>query len=312
MGNTIDDALALAMLYGLEGKGEARVVGVMVSRPNLKSAEFAGALMQFYTGTGGPLSVVQPVGLATGARPAPDTPLETAVLTRQTPEGKPQYACAVKELNDTADPVTLMRNNLTAQADDNAIMICTGPAIDLARFLDLPDAKDMISSKVRYLVLGAGSYPDGPADPAIRASVPAARKVLADWPGPIVACGSEVGTALPFPASSLDQDFAWAPAHPMVDAYRAAKKMPYDAPSTAMAAALYAVRPKETYFQLSAQGSITVRDDGRTHFAPGGGKHRYLVVDPAQKDRVIAAYRELASTHPIQRRRFRPGAKKKQ
>jgi inosine-uridine nucleoside N-ribohydrolase len=311
MGDTIDDALALAMLYGLQGKGEDRVVGVSVSRPSLKSAEFADVLVRFYTGEPGPFSVTQPIGLALASKTAPDTPLLTAPLARLTPEGKPQYPRSIEKLDDTADPVALIRNNLSAQFDDNAIVVCTGPATDLAGVLDLPEARDLISRKVRYLVLGAGSYPDGPPESGIRADIRAARRILAEWPSPIVACGSEVGNALPFPASCLDQDFAWAPAHPLVDAYRAAKPMPYDAPSWAMAAALYAVRPKETYFQVSGEGTISVLDDGRTHFT-AGGRHRYLIADPAQKDRVIQAYTQLASTHPVPRQRFRPRQKKKQ
>ncbi len=310
IGNTIDDALALALLYGLQGKGETRVVGVIVSRPNLNAAAFADVLVRFYTGEPGPFSVIPPIGLALGSKPVPDTPLVDVPLARQTPDGKPLYPRSIAKVDDTADPVVLIRNNLSAQFDGNAMVVCTGPATDLAGFLDLPEAKDLVTAKVRYLVLGAGAYPDGPQESGIRADIRAARRVLAEWPGPIVACGAEVGAALPFPASSLDKDFAWAPAHPLVDAYRAAKPAPYDAPSCAMAAALYAVRPGETYFRASGAGTITVLDDGRTHFAPGAGSHRYLIVDPAQKERILQAYVELASTHPVPRQRFRPGQKK--
>ena len=312
LGATIDDALALALLYGLQGKGESRVVGVSVSRPCLQSAEFADVLVRFYTGEPGPFSVVQPIGMTLGPKPAPDTALAGEPLARQSPEGNPLYPRSIAKLNDTADPIALIRNSLSAQYDDNAIVVCTGPATNLAGVLDLPEAKDLIARKVHHLVLGAGSYPDGLADPAIRADVRAARRVLAEWPSPIVACGSEIGAAFPFPASSLDRDFAWAPTHPLVDAYRAAGTMPYDAPSAAMAAALYAVRSKENYFPLSGAGTITVLDDGRTHFAAGDGKHRCLIADPAQKERVLQVYTELASTHPVPRQRFRPGAKKKQ
>lgn len=312
LGDSIDDALALALLYGLQGKGEARVVGVSVSRPNLQSAQFADVLVQFYTGGPGPFSAVQPIGLTLASKPVADTLLTEAPLARKTPDGKPLYSRSIQKLNDTADPVALIRNNLSAQFDANAIVVCTGPATNLAAVLDLPDASDLISRKVRHLVLGAGSYPDGPPEAGIRADIRAARRVLAEWPSPIVACGSEVGDALPFPASSLAQEFSWAPAHPVVDAYKAANPIPYDAPSAAIAAALYAVRPKEGYFQVSAEGSITVMDDGRTRFSAGQGKHRYLIADGAQKDRIIQAYVALASTHPVPRQRFRPPLKKKQ
>jgi hypothetical protein len=161
---------------------------------------------------------------------------------------------------------------------------------------------------VRFLSVVAGAYPDGQPEFNVKADILAAKKLFAEWPTPIVASGHEVGEALPFPASSIDKDFAWSPAHPVVDAYRAYKPMPYDAPTWDMTAVLYAVRPQEGYFKLSSPGTISVLDDGRTKFAPSPeGKHRYLILDPAQKERIIKTYTEIASAKPVPRQpRFRP------
>jgi hypothetical protein len=83
--------------------------------------------------------------------------------------------------------------------------------------------------------------------------------------------------------------------------------MPYDAPSGALAAALYAGRPKEGYFKVSEPGVVTVREDGALAFAPAAqGKHQMLSVDPAQKEKVIQAYVELCSAKPVVPQRFRP------
>jgi hypothetical protein len=118
--------------------------------------------------------------------------------------------------------------------------------------------------------------------------------------------GREVGEALPFPASSIEKEFAWSPAHPIVDAYRAYKPMPYDASTGDMTAVLYAGRPQEGYFKLSDPGTIAVADDGGTRFSPSPeGKHRHLILDPAQKDRIIKAFTEVASAKPVPRQRFR-------
>ena len=54
-------------------------------------------------------------------------------------------------------------------------------------------------------------------------------------------------------------------------------------------------------------------EDGRTRFTPAAvGRHRYLVMDPAQKEKVVQAYVELASAKPAPRQtqRFRPNQKK--
>ena len=50
LGNGVDAALALALLYGLEGKGETRLVSNSTTRSNLKSAAFAEVLAKFYAG----------------------------------------------------------------------------------------------------------------------------------------------------------------------------------------------------------------------------------------------------------------------
>jgi len=159
-----------------------------------------------------------------------------------------------------------------------------------------------------------GAYPDGEPEFNIKADIPAAKQLFAEWPTPIVASGFEVGEKLLYPASSIEKDFTWNPNHPVVDAYRAHEKMPYDSPTWDMTSVLYAVRPDQGYFKLSDPGVITVQDDGRTKFtASPSGKHRYLILDPAQSDRIIKTYIELASAKPVPRQpRFRPPQQQQQ
>jgi len=177
--------------------------------------------------------------------------------------------------------------------------VLAGPATNLVRAFTLNGAGDVIAAKVGLLVMAAGAYPQGPADPRIKADIPAARRLLAHWPSPIVAAGTELGNAMPYPAGSIESDFSWSPAHPLVEAYRAFRPMPYDAPGQATAAVLYAANQKEGYFRLSEPGTIEVLDDGRTRFSPSAaGKHRYLIADPSQRDRVVKALTELASAKP--------------
>ena len=315
LGTGIDDALALAMLFGFQGKGEMRVIALSVSRPNLNSAVFCDAVSRFYMGEPGPFGGgMLPIGLTLADHMADDTPMVSEPLAHRTIEGKPAFSRGIQKLNDTAEPIPLIRNALTAQHDQNAMVVLAGPATNLAKVLDLPGARDLIAHKVRHLVVAAGAFPGGPPESNIRSDMGAARKLFAEWPTPIVASGNEVGQALPFPGASIEKDFAWSLAHPIVDAYRAYKTIPYDAPSWAMTAVLYAVRPQEGYFQLSGPGTIAVLEDGRTSFTPSAdGKHRYLVVDPAQKERVVQTYTEIASLKPAGRpQRVRPQQKKQQ
>ncbi len=305
----VSDVLAMAMLYGFDGKNEARVVAVSVSKSNLAAAAFCEVVGQFYSGAVsgafGGFGRTLPVGLSIAGKLPEDSPMLTAPLARMDAEGKPVYRHTIHKLNDTADPSPVIRNALTAQRDENAIVVLSGPATNLAQLLALRDIKDWITRKVKVLVVAAGAYPEGAPDLYLQTDVPAARKVFAEWPTPIVACGAEVGTSLLFPAASLEKDFAWSPAHPVVDAYRAYRAMPYDAPSESMAAALYAARSQEGYFRLSEPGTITVTAGGASKFTPTPeGRHRFLMVNPEQKDRILKTYVEIASAKPVPRTRF--------
>jgi ABC-type transporter Mla MlaB component len=273
--DAIGDALALAMLHGFEGKDQARIAAICVSSGDLRAAQFCDAVGRFYaSATTGPAAMFMhfmPIGLATnaGAKSA-----ESAMLAN------PVDATAIKSINDTADAATLIRNVLMAQYDQNAAIVLSGPPTDLAHLLGIYGVKEWITRKVRLLCMAETGMP---ADAA------AARKVFAEWPTPIVTVGREIGEALPFPGDSIEKDFAYATPHPIAAAYRAYKPMPYDAPSCAMAAMLYAVRPDDGYFQLS-----------------GSGNPRSLVLDPAQKDRIIKTYIEMASAKPVPRKPRRP------
>lgn len=267
----IDDVLALAILHGFDSKDQARIAAITVSSGDLRAAQFCDAVAHFYaSATTGPAAMFMhftPIGLADGK------PAESPIFSKI---GPPVYSSAIKNVDDTADPGTLIRNALMAQYDGNAAVVLSGPATDLARLLDMYGVKDWITRKVRLLCV---------AENGMQADAAAARKVLAEWPTPMVTVSREIGEALPFPGDGIEKDFAYSSTHPIADAYRAFAPMPYDAPSCAMAAMLYTVRPNDGYFTLSGSGNI-----------------RSLTLDPEQKERIIRTYVEMASAKPVPRK----------
>ncbi|MEO7270627.1 MAG: hypothetical protein ABI211_01340 [Vicinamibacterales bacterium] len=306
-GNRIDAVLAVAMLNGLIAKMEVRRIALSVSRPSIKAAQLADVVSGFYVGRviagpgggvgGNPAGMIgMPETGPAGEDPAPIV----ATLAKKGPDGAALYTSQVTRLLDTADNAVLIRNMLLAQNDGNATIVLAGQASGLARLLGLFGSRPQIETKCKQLMVALGGYPSGPVDPAITADVAAARTLFADWPTPLIAVGAEVGTALPYPGASIEKDFAWSPSHPVVDAYKAFKPMPYDAPAPALAAVLFAAHPE--LFTLSPPGTITVADDGRTQFKPdAAGRHRYLIVDPAQQAQVISLYTALVSAPPAPR-----------
>ncbi len=299
LGRRLDALLVVALLNGLGAKGEARSIALAISRPSLKSAQLADVVSRFYASRpAGPAMIGMPEGPAA----ASDAPPVAAALFKARADGTDPHTSRITDLLDTADNAVLIRNMLLAQHDGNAAIVVAGPATGLARLLGLYGAPPQIAAKVKHLVIAAGAFPSGGPDADLASDVAAARRVFADWPTPVIAVGAEVGTAMPFPGASFAKDFEWSTNHPVVDAYRALRPMPYDAPASALAATLHAVHPDADYFTLSEPGTITVLDDGRTQFTPGaGGRHRYLIANPAQKDRLSQLYAALVSAEPVRR-----------
>src|SRR5262245_32903997 len=264
----IDQVLALAMLFGFEGARQIRVPSLSASRFNLQTARFLDLMSRFFGGEQAGDFVVNrnplPIGmLAVGKESTNISPMLEAVLLKNGADGRPIYVRTLATFNDTADAAALIRNGLSAQVDQNAAVVLAGPPTNLLSVISRPDGLEWVTKKARTLSVAAGRFDGGVADPVVRADVAGFRKLLADWPTRIVMAGVELNDALPFPGRSLEGGIAWASNHPVVDAYRAFKPLPYDAPSRALAAVLSAVSPDEGYFQLSEPGTIRVLDDGR-------------------------------------------------
>src|ERR1019366_239671 len=90
------------------------------------SAIFADVLVRFYTGEPGPFAPAIPVGLSLSGDMAAANPMLDAVA------GNARYPRGIVKLNDTADPLALIRNALSAQFDQNDVVLLTGPATNRA------------------------------------------------------------------------------------------------------------------------------------------------------------------------------------
>ncbi len=290
IGNDIDDALALAMIHALQSRGEARLLAVTITKDNPYAGPYVDLVNTFYERPDIPIGVVK----------KGKTPRDSAMIripaTRRNPDGSFVYPHRLTDGRTAPDAVSVLRRVLAAQPDGSVVIVQTGFSTNLARLLAEPAGRDLAARKVRLLVAMAGHFPSGPPEFNVKTDIPSAQKVFADWPSPIVFSGYEIGTALLFPAAAIERDFSWVPNHPIADAYRHYKPMPYDRPTWDLTAALYAIRPDDNYFGLSEPGRVTVDESGRTHFTSDpAGTRRYLVLDPAVKSRVVEALVLLAS-----------------
>jgi inosine-uridine nucleoside N-ribohydrolase len=304
-GRNIDSVLALALLHGFAGKTQARVSALTINYPCLQAAQLCDIVESFYrkpvTNPAAAYLAAPAIGLLEGAGKTVEEPaLIKATLTQKGDADKPKWQSSVGHWNDTAVPEVLIRNNLAAQHDGNAVLVMTGTATNLSRLLALQETLPLISAKVKMLVVAGGRFTSGPSDQAFAADLAAAKRLLAEWPTAITLCGHEIGDQLLFPAKCIENDFSYAPAHPVVDAYRARGPMPYDAPTCALAAMLFAIRPGDGYFSVGKPGTVSLTNDGRTVFKESGdGKHSYLSAIPEKHDEIIQKFTEMVSAKPV-------------
>ncbi|HYO81093.1 MAG TPA: nucleoside hydrolase, partial [Bryobacteraceae bacterium] len=145
----------------------------------------------------------------------------------------------------------------------------------------------------------AGDFATNKPEYNVRVNVPVAKRILEAWPTPTLISGFEIGKELLFPATSIEREFGATPWNPVVEAYRAYEKMPYDRPTWDLTSVLVAVRPESKYFDLSPAGSVQVDAKGTTTFTPGKGDRRYLILQPDRRDRVLEALVLLTTQPPM-------------
>jgi inosine-uridine nucleoside N-ribohydrolase len=216
-------------------------------------------------------------------------------------DGSPLYPRRAADAEALPEAVALLRRTLAREEDGAVTIVQVGFSTNLARLLDSgPDdasplpGRELVARKVAKLVLMAGHFPSSPnPEYNVAKDAPSAEKIFKGWPGEIVTSGYEVGASIRYDPERLAADFRHAARHPLVDAYRVYKPMPYAEELWDPSAVLYAVRPYPAYFSLSASGTIQTDAKGATSFVESaGGKHRYLVVNDVQR----ASVREIIST----------------
>ena len=93
----------------------------------------------------------------------------------------------------------------------------------------------------------------------------------------IIFSGLEIGEQIQFPSAAIEKGFDWADRHPVVEAYKIFKKMPYDRPLWDLTSVFYAVREKYGYFSLSPHGRVSVLENGTVNFHKDRlGPHQHL------------------------------------
>jgi hypothetical protein len=298
-----DDVLALGMIHALQSRGACRLLAVTISVDHELAAPFVDAVNTFYGRGTILIGEVGKGGVVEKSR--------YLSLADEKDGDRLRFPHDLVNGQSGLSATTALRKTLASQPDRSVVIIQVGFSTNLARFLDSPpdefsplNGRELAEKKVKLLSLMAGAFQhiDGKRrylEYNVVKDISSARTLAQQWPTAMVYSGFEIGIALPFPAVSIERDFGYVAHHPLAEAYIRYIPPPHNRPTWDLTSVLYAVLGDRGYFVLSPRGKVTVEADGFTRFAESTqGSHRYLILKPEQKLRVLEAFVQLSSQPP--------------
>ena len=291
MGNDIDDAMALDMLYKYVEDGKINLLAVMVNKEGNAPAEYIDIMNTFY-------GHQIPIGVRYGGDPAEKGGVNFAevISGMQDDTGQPVFRRTLERCDTLPDALSLYRRILSKVPDKSVKIISVGFLGNLGALLE--NEPELVAKKVVSLTtMGCWlSSPNGEFN--ILGDLDASRNVFDNWPTEIVTSPFEVGFAICYPGESIENDLDWGIPHPMREGYLAYCPMPHDRPCWDLTATLYAVEGGD-WFTVSEPGKLSVDENGFTTFtADSAGQQRYLAVTPEQATAIREHFVEILTRKP--------------
>lgn len=279
LGNDVDDAIALSMLYSYADEGKVDILAIGLSKGGRYPAECLDIFNHWHCHQD------IPIGSISGGVICGNEESDYAKAIAQQMELAGRYAFPRNlsiDHSSLPEAVEVYRKALVKAEDASVVMVVTGFATNMSRLLSSgPDGysdlcgRDLILKKVKSLVVMAGSF-DGTKEREynVRMDVESYKTLTDQWPTDIIFAPYELGLKVLYPVASIETGFC--DGHPLTECYRNFKAMPYDRPCWDPVTLLYAVEGAGL-FKESRRGTVTISDNGASKFTPDpSGRHKYL------------------------------------
>lgn len=302
MGNDIDDALALDMLYKWDDMKKINLMAVMLNKMGEYPPQYIDVMNTWYGHKKLPIGTIGADNANIAAKPN----YTKTVVTQTGEDGKPLYKRTVKDISKLTAAPELYRKLLAKAKDKSVTIVSVGFSTNLALLLSTQGDKysplsgrKLVEKKVDRLIVMAANMANPDAEEFnVKGDVPACQKVYTEWPTPIYTTAWELGVKVCYPGQSIRDDFGWASHHPMVDSYRDYRKGLEDSPMWDVTAVLYAVDPQDM-FDLSPRGRITISETGKSRFTPeASGNHYYLITSQEQEKKILDYFLDFIPQKP--------------
>lgn len=275
MDSDVDDVGALAVLHALADRGEAEILGVVVTSDDRYAPLCADAVNTYYQRPDIPIGVAKDTALRSFSR-----------YTRQIAE---EYPHDLRLFGDAEDATSLYRRILAAQDDQGVVIVTVGHLTNLMSLLRSQgdghsplDGIALVNKKVRLWSCMGGGYPKGKEPNFYRPDPGATAFCVRQWPTRVVFSGAEIGAPI---QTGGDLFKSMAPVRsPVRRAYELYNNF-RGRSSWDQTAVLFAVRGPDPWWTVHTQGYNHVFPDGRNEWRPSPNKkHGYLLASTAPQD----------------------------
>jgi len=302
IGNDIDDAEALDLLYKYVDEGKINLLGICLNKSGFETARFVDIMGCWYGHPEIPFGVIR-TDKPTGA---PSEQCYSGRVCQMTADdGSPLFEYSKDNYEDLPDSYKLYRKLLSEAADKSVTIVSVGFFNNLALLLDSPadeisplTGRELVGSKVKLLSIMAGRFFDENPEFNVMVDIPASQKIFSEWPTEMAILTWELGMKVHYPASSIENDFSWTEAHPLKEAYIRYGNMPYDNTMFDPTAVVYGAG-ETGRFTIGEPGDIDVDDTGVTRFtASESGRARIMYLSDEQASDLLEYFKDYLTRRP--------------
>lgn len=284
MAEDVDDAGAVAVLHALADRGEAEILGFMVSSKNEWVGPCLDAINTWYGRPDLPIGYQR--SYQYGYHNTTDPGRETA--SKYAEAVARNFPHRLQRSSDAPDAARLARRLLAAQPDHSVTMVSVGFLSNFRSVLDSSpdessplDGTALVKQKVRqWVCMGgifpAGRFPDGNGEYNLMWDTVASVRAVNDWPTPVIFSGFEIGDRIKTGAR-LRETSEKNPVRACYQHYNGLQPRE----SWDLTAVLFAVRGPRDYWELSAPGVCLMHarvTHGFNQWIPAAsGSHHYLL-----------------------------------
>ncbi len=271
-GPDYDDVGAITLLHCFADSGWIRILATMASSGHRNVAAAICVFNTYFNRPDIPIGVVGGKAVVLGDKQH----WTDSVISR--------YPHHIRNNGEAQDALYLYRKILASQPDHSVTIITVGFLTNLANLLESSgdscsslNGFDLVQRKVSSLVCMAGRFPSG-REFNLAEDVSASKKVLADWPTPILFSGFEIGrnikSGLPLIQNGHIQN------SPVKDVFAICIPMAVEDSAGRMSwdetAVFTAVKGWRNYYNLET-GNCTINSDGINEWHPAGSRQAHLV-----------------------------------